>query len=147
MTDAAMSELLASLLDAKAAPLTADDLRPSGQRQAEAMAEVFGYVADHGDPAVLPSAGGRRPHVNVLIRLEDLENRPAPPAWTSPASPPPPRCGCSAATRARCLICCTKVGAWADGFADGAAEGDAGADMGGDGSGEVSGGDFGGGDF
>jgi 5-methylcytosine-specific restriction protein A len=39
------------------------------------MAEVFGYVADHGDTVVLPAVGGRRPHVNVLIRLEDLENR------------------------------------------------------------------------
>ena len=70
-----MYDLIAALLDAKAAPLTADDRRPLGQRQAEAMAEVFGYVADHGDTDIAPSAGGRRPHINVLIRLEDLQNR------------------------------------------------------------------------
>ncbi len=63
------------MLDAKAAPLTADDRRPAGQRNAEAMAEVFGYVADHADTSILPTTGGQRPHMNVLIRLEDLENR------------------------------------------------------------------------
>ena len=73
--DAALYDVIAGLIDAKAAPLTAEDHRPVGQRQAEAMAEVFGYVADHGDTTVAPAAGGRRPHVNVLIRLEDLENR------------------------------------------------------------------------
>jgi 5-methylcytosine-specific restriction protein A len=39
------------------------------------MAEVFGYVAAHADTDVLPTTGGRRPHVNVLIRFEDLQNR------------------------------------------------------------------------
>ena len=34
---------------------------------------MCGYVLDHaGD---LPESGGHRPHVNVLIRLEDLQNR------------------------------------------------------------------------
>ena len=70
-----MYELIASVIDAKAAPLGAEDTRPVGQRQAEALADVFGYVADHGDTTVLPDTGGRRPHVSVLIRLEDLENR------------------------------------------------------------------------
>src|SRR5919112_118542 len=74
-TDAAMYDQIAALIDATSAPLTADDRRPLEQRQAEAMAEVFGWVAAHGDTTVAPATGGRRPQVNVLIRLEDLQNR------------------------------------------------------------------------
>jgi hypothetical protein len=74
-TDAAMYDQIAALIDAKSAPLTADDQRPLEQRQAEAMAEVFGWVAAHGDTSVAPTTGGRRPQVNVLVRLEDLQNR------------------------------------------------------------------------
>ena len=37
------------------------------------MAEVFGYVADHAEPDMLPSAGGNRPHLNIHIRWEDLQ--------------------------------------------------------------------------
>ena len=74
-TDAAMYDQIAALIDAKSAPLTADDRRPLEQRQAEAMAEIFGWVAAHGDTTVAPTTGGRRPQVNVLIRLEDLQNR------------------------------------------------------------------------
>jgi 5-methylcytosine-specific restriction protein A len=70
--DAAMFAAIATLIDAKAKPLTGDDDRPAGQRQAEALAEVCGYVLDHGD---VPDCGGHRPHLNVLVRLEDLENR------------------------------------------------------------------------
>ena len=70
--DAAMFDAIAAVIDAKAKPLTADDDRPLGQRQAEALADVCGYVLDHGD---VPECGGRRPHMNVLIRLEDLQNR------------------------------------------------------------------------
>ena len=33
---------------------------------------MCGYVLDHGD---VPECGGHRPHVNVLIRLEDLQKR------------------------------------------------------------------------
>ena len=73
--DAALFEQIAAVIDALSAPLTGHDTRPVGQRQAEAMAEVFGYVADHAEAETLPSVGGRRPHVNVLVRLEDLENR------------------------------------------------------------------------
>ncbi len=60
------------MIDARAKPLTADDDRSAGARQAEALAEVCGYVLDHGD---VPGCGGHRPHVSVLIGLEDLENR------------------------------------------------------------------------
>ncbi len=73
--DAAMYDTIAALIDAHAAPRTAEDTRPLLQRQAEAMAEIFGWVAEHGDPTITPSAGGRRPQVTVHIRLEDLQNR------------------------------------------------------------------------
>ena len=70
--DAAMFDAIAAVLDAHARPLTADDDRSTAERQAEALADVCGYVLDHGD---VPECGGHRPHLNVLIRLEDLENR------------------------------------------------------------------------
>ena len=70
--DAAVFDAIATVIDAHAKPLTADDDRSAGERQAEALAEVCGYVLDHGD---VPECGGQRPHVNVLIGLEDLENR------------------------------------------------------------------------
>ena len=67
-----MFDAIAAVIDAKAKPLTGDDDRSAGERQAEALADVCGYVLDHGD---VPECGGHRPHVNVLVRLEDLENR------------------------------------------------------------------------
>ena len=70
--DAAMFDAIAAVIDAKAKPLTGDDDRSAGERQAEALADVCGYMLDHGD---VPDCGGHRPHVNVLVRLEDLENR------------------------------------------------------------------------
>jgi 5-methylcytosine-specific restriction protein A len=73
--DAAMFDAIATVVDAKAKPLTADDDRPAGQRQAEALADVCGYVLDHGPTNLIPECGGHRPHVNVLIRLDDLQNR------------------------------------------------------------------------
>jgi hypothetical protein len=73
--DAAMFDAIASVIDAKARPLTNDDDRTAGQRQAEALADVCGYVLDHGPASLVPECGGQRPHVNVLIRLEDLQDR------------------------------------------------------------------------
>lgn len=73
--DAAMFDAIAAVIDAKAKPLTGDDDRSAGERQAEALADVCGYALDHGSTDLVPQAGGHRPHVNVLIRLEDLENR------------------------------------------------------------------------
>ena len=70
--DAAMFAAIATVLDAHARPLTADDDRSTAERQAEALADVCGYALDHGD---VPECGGHRPHLNVLIGLEDLENR------------------------------------------------------------------------
>jgi 5-methylcytosine-specific restriction protein A len=70
--DAAMFDAIAAAVDAHARPADADDQRTQAQRQAEALADACGYVLDHSD---LPACGGRRPHLNVLVRLEDLENR------------------------------------------------------------------------
>jgi hypothetical protein len=70
--DAAMFDAIATVIDVKARPSTLDDDRSAGERQAEALADVCGYVLDHGD---VPECGGHRPHVNVLIRLDDLQNR------------------------------------------------------------------------
>jgi hypothetical protein len=70
--DAAMFDAIAAVVDAHARPADADDQRSSAARNAEALADACGYVLDHGD---VPSCGGRRPHLNVLVRLEDLENR------------------------------------------------------------------------
>lgn len=73
--DPALYELIAAVIDARARPLTEDDRRPLGQRQADALADVFGYVAAHGDRAVAPGVAGRRPNVTVTIALADLERR------------------------------------------------------------------------
>ena len=54
--DAAMFDAIAAVVDAKAKPLTGDDDRPAGERQAEALADVCGYVLDHGREC--PSAAG-----------------------------------------------------------------------------------------
>ena len=62
------------MIDAKAAPLTGEDQRSAPERAADALTEVCGFVADHGDD-VLPAAGGQRPHVTVTVALADLENR------------------------------------------------------------------------
>ena len=70
--DAGMFAAITAVVDAKARPLTAEDQRPAGQRHAAALAEVCGYVLDHGDVA---ECGGQRPQVTVLVRLEDLQNR------------------------------------------------------------------------
>lgn len=63
---------LATVIDARAKPATGDEERTPAQRQAEALADVCGYVLDHGD---VPECGGSRPHLNVIVRLEDLQNR------------------------------------------------------------------------
>lgn len=70
--NAALYDAIATLIDTMAAPRTNDDERSAAQRQAEALAEVCGYVLDHGE---VPDSGGRRPHLNVIIGLDDLECR------------------------------------------------------------------------
>jgi len=73
--DAAMFDAIATLIDAHAAPRTAADDRTPAQRQAEALADACGWVLNHADATALPSSGGRRPQLNVLVGLADLEHR------------------------------------------------------------------------
>ena len=100
-----MLKLTKAVIDTHATPLTRDDDRSTGERQAQALADVCGYVFDHAPSSVLPDAGGHRPHVNVLIRLEDLENR----VWAGCLDFGGPvtrrRCGCCAVTRRWCRSC------------------------------------------
>jgi len=71
--DAAMFDAIATAVDAHARPRCAEDgERPGPARQAEALADLCGYVLDHG---TLSRTAGHRPHITVLVRLEDLENR------------------------------------------------------------------------
>ena len=86
LDDAALYDAIAAAIDAAASPRTADDQRPVPQRQAEALADLCGYVLDHGPASVAPERGGRRPHLNVLIGLEDLQARARVRSWTSAAS-------------------------------------------------------------
>jgi hypothetical protein len=65
-------ETILSVIDAKSAPLTAEDDRTAAERQADALADVCGFVAEHGDSTVLPD---HRPNVAVTVQLTDLENR------------------------------------------------------------------------
>ncbi|MGE3257941.1 DUF222 domain-containing protein, partial [Pseudonocardia sp.] len=75
--DPALYDAIARVVDAGARPVDAADAeeRSLGQRQAEALADACGYVLDHADAEVLPAGGGERPHLTVIVRLEDLENR------------------------------------------------------------------------
>jgi hypothetical protein len=73
--DAAMFDAIATLIDAHAAPRTAEDDRTPAQRQAEALADACGWVLAHAATPTLPTTGGRRPQLNVLIGLTDLEHR------------------------------------------------------------------------
>jgi hypothetical protein len=70
--DAGAFDAVATLLDATAQPLTADDDRPLPERHADALAEACGWVLDHGE---VGQVGGHRPHLTVHIRLEDLQHR------------------------------------------------------------------------
>ncbi|WP_300010811.1 HNH endonuclease signature motif containing protein, partial [Pseudonocardia sp.] len=73
--DAAMFDAIATLIDAGARPRTADDDRTPATRQAEALADACGFVLDHGSAEHLPSGGGRRPHLNIIVTLDDLQRR------------------------------------------------------------------------
>lgn len=69
---AELYDAIATAVDALATPADGDDTRSLPQRQAGALADVCGHAADHDQ---LPRTGGRRPHLTVLIELEDLERR------------------------------------------------------------------------
>jgi len=68
--DAALYDAIATAVDAGSKPLSGEDDRSTPQRQAQALAEICGYVLDHAD---LPDTGGSRPHLNVLLSWEDLQ--------------------------------------------------------------------------
>ncbi|MBC3191123.1 DUF222 domain-containing protein [Pseudonocardia sp. C8] len=70
--DAARFDAIAAAVDALAAPRDhLDDRRPE-ERQADALSELCAQVLERGE---LPETGGRRPMLNVLIGLEDLQRR------------------------------------------------------------------------
>jgi hypothetical protein len=73
--DGAMFDAIATLVDAQAAPRTAEDDRTPAQRQAEALADACGWVLAHADTTALSSCGGRRPQLSVVVGLADLERR------------------------------------------------------------------------
>lgn len=72
--DPALWSAIATAIDAGSKPLPDDD-RDTETRQAEALADICGFVLDHGDSTVLPECGGRRPHITVTTSLEELETR------------------------------------------------------------------------
>jgi len=97
--DAAMFDAIATLVDAQAAPRTADDDRTPAQRQAEALADACGWVLAHADTAALPSCGGRRPQLSVMVGLADLEQRARAACLDSAAPSARLPYGCSRVTR------------------------------------------------
>jgi Domain of unknown function (DUF222)/HNH endonuclease len=68
-------ETILAVVDSISKPRTADDRRTTAERQADALVDVCGFVAEHGDKAVLPDAGKNRPLVSMILRHEDLERR------------------------------------------------------------------------
>lgn len=74
-TDPVRFQTVLAVIEAKAAPLTADDPRTPAQRRADALTEVCGYVADHARNGIIPTGMARRPQVSLLATLTDLQNR------------------------------------------------------------------------
>jgi hypothetical protein len=65
-------ELLATALDGLSTPHGEGDDRSAPRRRADALGEICSRVLDTG---ALPQTGGERPHLNVIISLEELERR------------------------------------------------------------------------
>jgi Domain of unknown function (DUF222)/HNH endonuclease len=72
--------LLLAALQPLAAPAGEDDRRTPRQRRADALVELARRQLDHGD---LPTTGGERPHMTVLVPLDTLLRQPG----TPPAEP------------------------------------------------------------
>ena len=68
-----MFDAIAAVVDAKARPLTGDDDRSAGRAAGRGAGR--GVRLRPRPRRRVPECGGHRPHLNVLIRLEDLENR------------------------------------------------------------------------
>src|SRR5215475_720175 len=74
--------LLLAALQPLAAPTGEEDRRTPRQRRADALVELARRQLDHGD---LPTTGGERPHMTVLVPLDTLLRHPGtPPADTNP---------------------------------------------------------------
>jgi Domain of unknown function (DUF222)/HNH endonuclease len=67
-------ELLLTALAALSSRSGPDDQRSPGQRRADALVELSRRQLDHGD---LPSLGGERPHLTVLVPVTALTAEPA----------------------------------------------------------------------
>ncbi|OLT09899.1 hypothetical protein BJF78_29950, partial [Pseudonocardia sp. CNS-139] len=66
--DPALFDAIAVAIDARSAPADGADERTPPQRQAQALAEVCAHALDTGRIVA-------RPHLNVTVRLEELEGR------------------------------------------------------------------------
>jgi hypothetical protein len=58
------AETLLTVLEPLARRIGDGDERSAGQRRADALVEVFGFMAAHGE---LPDAGGHRPQVTIVV--------------------------------------------------------------------------------
>jgi len=77
---------LHTALDALMKPPTADDLRTATQRRADALADLARLCLSHGQ---LPTVGGVRPHLGLLITPAMLLNHPTTPdTTTAPTAAP-----------------------------------------------------------
>ena len=74
--------LLLAALQPLAAPTGDDDRRTPRQRRADALVELARRQLDHGD---LPTMGGERPHMTVLVPLDTLLHQPGTPPAESGA--------------------------------------------------------------
>jgi hypothetical protein len=70
--DGLTRELLATALDALCMPRGPEDERSAAHRRADALGEICQRVLDTGQ---LPQGGGERPHLSVIIPLQELEQR------------------------------------------------------------------------
>ena len=103
--DAAMFDAIVTVIDAKAKPLTADDERAGRAAAGRGAGRRVRLRARPRRDEPGPECGGRRPHVNVLVRLEDLENRARAACLDFGGILAPSRCGCCAATPRSCRSC------------------------------------------
>src|SRR4051812_31325004 len=74
LPDAAMETVL-TVLEPLARRAGDDDTRSAGKRRAQALADVFGLAARHGD---LPDAGGSRPVITIVVPADWAVRLPTP---------------------------------------------------------------------
>jgi len=75
--DREAGDVLLTAIGALSTPRTGDDLRTGPQRRADALTELCQQVLSAGD---LPEVAGERPHLNLTVSLESLEQRAGAPA-------------------------------------------------------------------